>query len=146
LPTAAPTAAPTLALSPQPTDTPQPTASPTPFPLPTVPGIPSLVLEPTPTKEGVVNMSPTVNPGSNPVLDRLVAQAKNDLAGRLKISPDAATVKEAESMEWSDGSLGCAQPGMYYIQVITPGYLIVLQANGKDYEYHTSMSLAVFCK
>lgn len=91
-------------------------------------------------------MSPTVNPSSNPVLDRLVAQAKSDLAARLKISPDAVTLKEAESMEWSDGSLGCGKPGMYYIQVITPGYLIIMQANGKDYEYHTSMSLAVFCK
>ncbi len=32
---------------------------------------------------------------------------------------------------------GLPRPGEFYIQVITPGYLIVLQAGGRQYEYHT---------
>ena len=40
-------------------------------------------------------------------------------------------------MEWSDASLGRPQPGMMYAQVITPGYLVVLEADGQQYTYHT---------
>lgn len=32
-----------------------------------------------------------------------------------------------------------------YLQVITPGFRIVLTAESKDYEYHTGMSRAVLC-
>ena len=45
-----------------------------------------------------------------------------------------------------DGSLGCPQPGMNYVMMITPGYLIMLEANGQAYEYHTSMNGVVWCK
>jgi hypothetical protein len=42
-----------------------------------------------------------------------------------------------EEQQWSDTSLGCPQEGFMYAQVITPGYLIVLEAQGQTYEYHT---------
>ena len=38
---------------------------------------------------------------------------------------------------WPDSSLGCPKPNMNYLQVITPGYRIVLEAQGRSYEYHT---------
>jgi hypothetical protein len=46
-------------------------------------------------------------------------------------------------MEWSDASLGCPQEGMMYAQVITPGYLIVLEAQGQTFEYHTDQGTNV---
>jgi hypothetical protein len=52
------------------------------------------------------------------------------------------------AVEWRDGSLGCAQAGMMYPQVITPGYRIVLSADGVKYEYHTgdrAGGLVKFC-
>jgi hypothetical protein len=42
-----------------------------------------------------------------------------------------------EAREWSDASLGCPKPGQMYAQVITPGYLVVLEAGGQRLEYHT---------
>ena len=45
--------------------------------------------------------------------------------------------------EWPDSSLGCPKPGQAYLQVITPGYRVVLGANGKEYEYHTDMASQV---
>ncbi len=42
-----------------------------------------------------------------------------------------------EDVTWPDGSLGCPQPGMRYTQALVSGSLIVLEANGLFYEYHS---------
>jgi hypothetical protein len=60
----------------------------------------------------------------------------SDLAGRLKVAPGAISLVSAEAVEWSDGSLGCPQPGMMYPQVITEGVRVILSADGKQYAYH----------
>jgi hypothetical protein len=76
-------------------------------------------------------------PGSpiDPTLP-LVTAAVEDLAGRLGIEPDAVTVVAAQAVTWSDGSLGCPEPGMMYTQVLVDGTLVVLEAGGRRYEYH----------
>ncbi len=54
---------------------------------------------------------------------------------------------EFEAVDWRDSSLGCPEPGKSYLQVITPGYRVVLQADGQTYEYHTNREdRAVLCK
>jgi hypothetical protein len=63
--------------------------------------------------------------------------AADDLAKRLGITKSAIRLVLIEAVQWPDASLGCPQPGMMYAQVITPGYRIVLEVNGKQYEYHT---------
>jgi hypothetical protein len=68
--------------------------------------------------------------------DALEAEAVADLAGRIGVDASAITVTRHDEVSWSDGSLGCPKPGYNYIQVITAGYLIVLTADGRDYEYH----------
>lgn len=82
----------------------------------------------------------------DPNLAPLVEQARADLAGRLGSSAGSFTVKRAEAIEWPDASLGCPKPGMVYAQVITPGYLIVLGADGKEYEYHADRRRVVYCE
>ena len=76
----------------------------------------------------------------------LVAQAKQDLAGRLTLDQTAIKVTDVESVQWRDSSLGCPQQGMQYLQVITPGYLIRLEAAGQSYEYHSSLTQVVYCE
>lgn len=83
-----------------------------------------------------------VQPTGQPAMQDL---AVADLAGRLDIAPDAITVREMVAVEWPDASLGCPQPGMMYAQVITPGYRIVLEAQGQAYQYHASRNHIVFC-
>ena len=56
----------------------------------------------------------------------------------LKLAPGAVQVISVDATDWSDTSLGCPQPGMFYAQVITPGYLIVLAAGGRQFEYHAN--------
>jgi hypothetical protein len=76
-----------------------------------------------------------------------VELAVADLAGQLGIAAEAITVRSVEAVEWSDASLGCPEPGMMYAQVITPGYRIVLEANGQSYEYHSGRSSTIVrCK
>lgn len=82
---------------------------------------------------------------SNP--ENLIEKARGDLAQRLAISTDQIQLVEATEVEWSDSSLGCPQPGMSYLEVITPGYRILLEANETQYEYHSNRNAyVVFCE
>jgi hypothetical protein len=42
-----------------------------------------------------------------------------------------------EQEQWPDSCLGLAEPGEMCLQVITPGWSILLDAGGKRYEIHT---------
>ena len=71
-------------------------------------------------------------------LTTLIERAKEDLVQATGAASDAITVVSTEEMEWSDTSLGCPDPDTMYAQVITPGYLIVLEAEGNTFNYHTA--------
>ena len=121
--------------------TPAPTNVPTALPSP----LPTLAPSPVPTITR--NAMPTQQSNvSDPTLEKLITDAKQDLTARANVSADAIIVKSAEPVEWSDSSLGCPIEGMMYAQVITPGYLIVLQANGQEYEYHASTTHVMYCE
>jgi hypothetical protein len=74
---------------------------------------------------------------SDPTLQKLVMQAKEDLAKRLAISVEQIDLVEFQSVVWPDKSMGCPQPGMAYIQVQQDGMLIRLLTGGRVYEYHS---------
>ncbi len=59
------------------------------------------------------------------------------LAQQLGIAPTEISVLEAEEVEWRDACLGAASPEVMCAAVITPGYRLVLEANGGRYVYHT---------
>jgi hypothetical protein len=73
----------------------------------------------------------------------ILAQATADLAKRTGLDPATFTVVRAEQAMWPDGSLGCPIPGQVYIQVVTPGYWIVFQVNGKTYDYRATQRGAI---
>jgi hypothetical protein len=67
--------------------------------------------------------------------------ARAELAKRVGIDRAAlATVLTAAAVDWPDGSLGCPQPGMVYPQVITPGYQVVFEVDGKEYDIRATTS------
>jgi hypothetical protein len=77
----------------------------------------------------------------------VMASATADLAGRTGLDPATFTTIRAEQAMWPDGSLGCRVPGQMYIQVVTPGYWIVLEAGGKSYDYRaTETGLVRLCE
>ncbi len=70
---------------------------------------------------------------------------QQDLAEQLNISKEKIQVVRVTAVEWHDSSLGCPKPGMAYLDVITPGYQIVLRADGQEYTYHTGSDSFVLC-
>jgi hypothetical protein len=58
---------------------------------------------------------------------------------------DAGEIKviSSEAMEWPDACLGISQEGVACAQIVSPGYKIVLEANGKQVEYHTNQDGSV---
>ncbi len=72
--------------------------------------------------------------------------AKQDLAKRKGIATDRISVVTVTAVQWPTSALGCPQPGTMYSQIVTPGYRILLEADGVTYEYHTDQGeRAVYC-
>jgi hypothetical protein len=91
-------------------------------------------------------MTPSISTPATSGLEGIIHMAREDLAQRLAVAEDQINVIETVEVEWSDSSLDCPQPGMEYLQVITPGYRIVLEAGGTQYEYHSNRdAYVVFC-
>lgn len=67
-------------------------------------------------------------------------KARADLTNRLNIDPDTIKLVSVEAVNWPDGCLGVQTPGVMCTMVITPGYRVILEADGQQYEYHTSAS------
>jgi hypothetical protein len=65
-----------------------------------------------------------------------VAAAAADLADRLGVEPSNVTMVSHQDVTWSDGSLGCPQPGNSYTQALVDGYRIVLSVDDTEYHYH----------
>jgi CO/xanthine dehydrogenase Mo-binding subunit len=76
---------------------------------------------------------------------RLLQMARRDLASRLKIDPDAVKTTFPRPQNWPDASLGCPRRGVTYAQVVTPGFIIELEAGGKKYRYHSDLQRIVSC-
>jgi hypothetical protein len=109
---------------------------------PETPAIPN-----SPTQGEAKQMTPSLPTPEDPGLQSLVEKAKSDLGERLSISLTQINLVEMTEVEWSDSSLGCPQPGMDYLQVITPGYLILLEADAQTYEYHSNRdTYFVYCE
>jgi hypothetical protein len=82
----------------------------------------------------------------DPATAPLVELARKDLATRLNVPVESISLISITAVQWRDSSLGCPEPGMGYATVITPGYLIMLEANGQEYEYHASRTQVVTCE
>lgn len=92
-------------------------------------------VEPTPTQPTPAEPSPTLPP-----LDLTPAQmfASNALAEALGVDVGKVSFVSTEAVDWPDGCLGAARPGMMCTQAIVPGWRIVLEVDGLQYEYRTN--------
>ena len=66
-----------------------------------------------------------------------VARAVETLARELGRDSMEIAVAEVTPVEWPDSALGCRQPGMLYLQVVTPGYRVRLICDGQEHVVHT---------
>lgn len=63
--------------------------------------------------------------------------AAEDLAMRLNLSVTSVEVLEAERVEWPDACLDLPELDEACAEVVTPGWRVVLEADGVQYVYHT---------
>lgn len=62
--------------------------------------------------------------------------AVTDLAGNQGVDPSEVEVVSLEEVTWSDGSLGCPEPGMAYTQALVEGMRLVLAVGDEEFHYH----------
>ncbi|MDX9851161.1 MAG: hypothetical protein RBT01_11680 [Anaerolineaceae bacterium] len=94
-----------------------------------------------------INLTP-ISPADLPAnLRELVNQSTSELAEALDIDENQIVLASAKSVVWSDSSLGCPQPDMNYLQVLTDGYQIILSADDNLYYYHANKKgYGIFCE
>lgn len=63
-----------------------------------------------------------------------------DLLARSGKARSDVTVVSAEAINWSDGALGCPQPGMMYTQALVDGYQVIFDIGGESFDYHLGSS------
>ena len=73
--------------------------------------------------------------GGNSLIEDVVVR---QLAANLGLDTGKITIVSNESVEFGDSCLGVAMQDVMCGAVITPGRIVVLEAGGIQYEYHTS--------
>jgi len=68
------------------------------------------------------------------MVDDVLARILADAEQRAGAPPSQV---DSRAVTWRDGSLGCAQPGAIYTQALVPGYLVIVEAGGDRFEYHS---------
>jgi hypothetical protein len=69
-----------------------------------------------------------------------VEAARAALAARLRISINSVRVVSYQYVVWRDSCLGIHYPNEGCLTVLTPGYRVVLEANGQLYVAHTDLT------
>ena len=70
------------------------------------------------------------------LLDDVIALAEEETG----VDRSEIEVVLAESVTWSDGSIGCPEDGMMYTQALVPGYRVVLDIAGEELAFHAPES------
>jgi hypothetical protein len=90
---------------------------------------------------------PAGEPVSTAQMPRTVRRAVvTDAAKRFNVAESEVVLARAEQVTWSDGSLGCPEPGRMYTQMLVAGYRVVATTGAGALTYHTdSRGTAVSC-
>ncbi len=91
----------------------------------------------TPAGPGATPAVASPSAGNDRAEDPRFRELLEDAAARLGVTREDLTVTRVEARAWPDAALGCPEPGTFYAQVVTPGFLVIVTAGGQDLEYHT---------
>jgi hypothetical protein len=72
-------------------------------------------------------------------------QARAAAANQLHAQASEFKIVTIEPAQWSDSSLGCRKPNAMYQQVVSSGYVVVLEREGKRHQVNVAGSRAVMC-
>jgi hypothetical protein len=60
-------------------------------------------------------------------------------------SADDVVIRSVEAVDFGDSSLGCPEPGMAYLQVITPGYKVVVELAARSFDVRVAGKRGIIC-
>lgn len=93
----------------------------------------SVLGQPIATGQPAVGSPPTVEPEA-------VLAVINNLSQSLGVGADQVQVVSFEQVEWPDACLGLPQGDEACAQVVTPGFQVILEVNGVQYEVRTDQT------
>jgi hypothetical protein len=83
---------------------------------------------------------------ATPELAAMTRMALDEAAALRPADRARLMVTRAEAVLWSNGSLGCPQPGRAYTQALVPGYRIRIRAGAEELDFHAAQGgPAVLC-
>ena len=107
------------------------------IPAPTAVHAPVKTLEPvevpTPTATPIAAATPVLSPE----VEQVVMTVRQMLMQQVQADVDSIQLVSVESVEWPDGCLGLSAPDEMCMQMIVPGYRVVLAVDGQEYVYRT---------
>jgi hypothetical protein len=71
--------------------------------------------------------------------------ARQTVALTLGVAPDVTRIISSVPQDFPDASLGCPQPGMAYAQVITPGFQVLVEADGRRFDVRVAGTAGRIC-
>jgi hypothetical protein len=87
--------------------------------------------------------SPAARP-QGPVADP-EAVARQLVAEALGVPATSTHVVSSEPREFADASLDCPAPGMAYAQVLTPGWVVIVEAEGRRFDVRVAGHAGRIC-
>jgi hypothetical protein len=111
-----------------------PKASPEALPVPSAALTPSAAVGAT----AALAASEVVSVSTPTTADQMLRVSVDFLAKRLGIRADEIVVIQVKPVVWQDASLGCPKPGIDYIRIETPGFMITLDYGGTRHIIHTN--------
>ena len=97
---------------------------------------------------GVLLLAPwaTAQTGTDDPGTDVRAMARQIAASYASISPGSVDIIAVEAVEFADSSLGCPQPDMAYLTVITPGHKVIAQAGSRQLDIRIAGSRGFVCE
>jgi|SRR3990167_611476 len=94
-------------------------------------------------EEKTVNIA--ILPKEEADMEEYIIKAKENLSKRMGIDFTEIKTIKAEKRNFSDTSLGCPQKNRFYAQVITEGYIIILKAQNREFDYRAGSKEVRIC-
>ncbi|WP_129668450.1 hypothetical protein [Phytoactinopolyspora endophytica] len=96
--------------------------------------------EQTPQRPLPESLTPAPSPDESPpatgeVPDEYMDPVIADAVERASATAEDVVVVRAQAVTWSDGSLGCPEPGMMYTQALVDGYWVELEVDDEHFDY-----------
>ncbi len=101
-------------------------------------GSPSDIERPVVSAPDLETVPPSDEPVTGEVPDAILAAIVADAAQRGGVDPGDVEVVQAEAITWSDGSLGCPEPGMTYTMALVDGYHVIVVAGTERLDYRVT--------